>query len=100
MSQNAFLLYGGILKERPEKPIPGTTLSGGGRLDVEIFGRDTSFTLLRESKHKVHGDFLQNIARACCELFATWQLNRRNNKDATVKEPALFMPVYTIVMVI
>ncbi|KAF8130906.1 hypothetical protein K438DRAFT_1886087 [Mycena galopus ATCC 62051] len=74
----------------------GTTLSGGRRVDVEMFGRDTACTLLRESKHREHADFLQKIAQACCELFAAWQLNRHNNKDATVKEPALLIPVYTI----
>ncbi|KAF8183850.1 hypothetical protein K438DRAFT_2020576 [Mycena galopus ATCC 62051] len=88
-------LFGGILKDRPEQHIPGTTLSGGGRVDVEIFGRDTACTLL-QLKHREHADFLQKIAQACCELFATWQLNRRNNKDATVKEPAPLIPVYTI----
>ncbi|KAJ7774995.1 hypothetical protein B0H16DRAFT_82569 [Mycena metata] len=87
-------LFGGILRDKPEQFIPGTTLSGGGRVEVEIFCRETVCTLLRELKFDVHKDFAHNVGQACCELFATWQLNQRNNKDAAVKEPALFIPVY------
>ncbi|KAF8183843.1 hypothetical protein K438DRAFT_1132988 [Mycena galopus ATCC 62051] len=87
-------LFGGVLRDRPEQRIAGTSLSGGGRVEVETYCWEAVCSLLREHKHEVHEHFAHNVAQACCELFATWQLNCCDNRDATAKEPALLTPVY------
>ncbi|KAF8173748.1 hypothetical protein K438DRAFT_2023304 [Mycena galopus ATCC 62051] len=80
-------LFGGVLRER-EQSIPGTTLSGGGRVEVDIFCHDAVVFFLREYKFDVQGNFSKSLAQACCELYARWHLNKRGNKDTSIHRSA------------
>ncbi|KAJ7745439.1 hypothetical protein DFH07DRAFT_16580 [Mycena maculata] len=68
-------LFGGTLRDKPEKSFPGTELRRGG----EIFCRDEMLMFLREREHQPQKNFLDSLAQVLCELFAVWHLNRRMN---------------------
>ncbi|KAF8173773.1 hypothetical protein K438DRAFT_2050574 [Mycena galopus ATCC 62051] len=87
-------LFGGVLRDRrPEQTISGSTMSGGGRAEIEIFCRDAVVFFLRD--FNVRGNFSKSLARACCELYAIWHLNQCENKDASTHRPAFLIPVRT-----
>ncbi|KAJ6466291.1 hypothetical protein C8R45DRAFT_1021202 [Mycena sanguinolenta] len=69
--QAVLCLFGGVLRDQPEQPLPATTLSSGGRVEVEILCRDSALFYLREFKHDVKSKLLNAIAQVCCELYGT-----------------------------
>ncbi|KAJ6466296.1 hypothetical protein C8R45DRAFT_485143 [Mycena sanguinolenta] len=85
-------LFGGILRNKPEQPIPGNDLNSGGRVEVEVLCRDAILFFLREYKWDVHRNFLDSVAQVCCELYTIHHLNRRLNQDAA-EHPSLLPPV-------
>jgi hypothetical protein len=66
-------LFGGVLRDRPEKSVPGTDLSSGGKVEGEIFCRDQMLVFLRELKHRLDGQaqksFADSLAQAICETY-------------------------------
>ncbi|KAJ7682996.1 hypothetical protein B0H17DRAFT_47098 [Mycena rosella] len=79
--QTIVCLFGGVLRHRP---VPGTALSSGGRIEGEVFCREERLLLVRELKH-VDAKFTTALAPVLCELFAAWQHNRTFNKDVDPK---------------
>ncbi|KAJ7145411.1 hypothetical protein C8R43DRAFT_1012704 [Mycena crocata] len=78
--------FGGVLRDRPEGSLPGTSLSSGGRLEGEIFCRQDRLLFVRELKFDLTAKISKALAQVLCELFAAWNLNKRNNKDINLEE--------------
>ncbi|KAJ7848084.1 hypothetical protein B0H13DRAFT_2362113 [Mycena leptocephala] len=80
--QTIVCLFGGVLRDRPEKSVPGTDLSSGGKVEGEVFCKDQMLIFLRELKHRLGGkEFADHVAQVICEIYAVWHLNRQKNID-------------------
>ncbi|KAJ7666393.1 hypothetical protein B0H14DRAFT_2658348 [Mycena olivaceomarginata] len=57
-------LFGGVLRDRPEKSVPRTGLSSGGKVEGEVFCKDQMLIFLRELKHRLGGkEFADYVAQ-------------------------------------
>ncbi|KAJ7285104.1 hypothetical protein C8J57DRAFT_1217411 [Mycena rebaudengoi] len=63
-------LFGGILRNRPERPVAGTELNSGGIIEGEVFCAEM-FIFARELKHRfrLQTNFLDSLAHVLSELF-------------------------------
>ncbi|KAJ7643063.1 hypothetical protein DFH06DRAFT_1426936 [Mycena polygramma] len=73
--------FGGVLTDKLEKYRPKTDLSGGGRVEGEVFCRSELLLFVRELKYDLGVKFAKAVAQVMCELFAAWHYNKRYNKD-------------------
>jgi hypothetical protein len=66
-------LFGGVLRDRPEKSVPGTDLSSGRNVEGEVFCRDQMLVFLRELKYQLDGRaqkaFADSLAQIICETY-------------------------------
>ncbi|KIM83241.1 hypothetical protein PILCRDRAFT_7198 [Piloderma croceum F 1598] len=72
-------LFLGRLYDRSEKPMPGTELSSGGRVEHEVFMWERVIVFLIEVKLEVMSGpkYWNFLAQVMCELESACQMNRR-----------------------
>ncbi|KAJ7092644.1 hypothetical protein C8R44DRAFT_405850 [Mycena epipterygia] len=90
--QSLVCLFGGLLRDKPERSVPGTEISSGGKIEGEVFCHTEMLIFIRELKHRaqLQKKFLDSLAQVLCELFAVWHLNRRMHADVS---PEKLIPV-------
>jgi hypothetical protein len=73
-------LFGGVLRDRPEKSVPGTDLSSGGKVEGEVFCKDQMLIFLRELKHRLGGkEFADYVAQVICQIYGmVFSVERRS----------------------
>ncbi|KAJ6472712.1 hypothetical protein C8R47DRAFT_1221726 [Mycena vitilis] len=96
--QRLVALFGGILRDRPERALPGTDATKGGKVEGEVYCVKDLLVYLRELKvkGKLQGtvrdkDYLNCVAQTMCELHAAYHYNRVVHQDLA---PADHVPVY------
>jgi hypothetical protein len=63
-------LFGSVLRNRPEKSVPGTDLSSGGKVEGEVFCKDQMLIFLQELKHRLgEKEFADYVAQVICEIY-------------------------------
>lgn len=59
-------LWGGVLLDGPEAPMPETLLSSGGRVECDVYVQKNTSIHLGEYKTRITFD---TVAQAMCEMY-------------------------------
>ncbi|KAF7357619.1 putative haloacid type ii [Mycena sanguinolenta] len=96
--QHLVAQFGGILNNKPERPILGIDVNTGGKIEGQIFCRTDHLVHFRElkpsEKMNTSQTFRPGLAQTMLDLHVGWHMNRYTHTDIP---PDRLTPVYTCV---